>query len=123
MAKRRVHRVAAIAIHRGPGGNTFVHPTALPRSEVCRSASGIEPTISSADSGCHSLTKRQAEVLAWVAQGKTNSEIAEILSLKTGTVGKYLERIFAKLGVDNRTAAASFVVFGQFADQTCAVRL
>lgn len=56
------------------------------------------------------LTQRQIEVLAWVARGKTNAEIARILSLKTGTIGKYLERIFPKLGVENRTAAASFVL-------------
>jgi DNA-binding CsgD family transcriptional regulator len=56
------------------------------------------------------LTKRQIEVLSWVARGKTNAEIAKILSLKTGTIGKYLERIFPKLGVENRTAAASFVL-------------
>jgi len=55
------------------------------------------------------LTKRQGEVLAWVARGKTNAEIAKILGLKPGTIGKYLERIFPKLGVENRTAAASFV--------------
>ncbi len=56
------------------------------------------------------LTERQTEVLSWVARGKTNAEIGEILSLKTGTIGKYLERIFPKLGVENRTAAASFVL-------------
>jgi DNA-binding CsgD family transcriptional regulator len=56
------------------------------------------------------LTQRQIEVLSWVARGKTNAEIAKILGLKTGTIGKYLERIFPKLGVENRTAAASFVV-------------
>lgn len=56
------------------------------------------------------LTRRQTEVLSWVARGKTNAEIAAILSLKTGTIGKYLERIFPKLGVENRTAAASFVL-------------
>lgn len=55
------------------------------------------------------LTDRQTEVLSWVARGKTNAEIGKLLSLKTGTVGKYLERIFTKLGVENRTAAASFV--------------
>jgi len=55
------------------------------------------------------LTERQSEVLGWVARGKTNAEIAKILSLKPGTIGKYLERIFPKLGVENRTAAASFV--------------
>ena len=56
------------------------------------------------------LTQRQIEVLTWVARGKTNAEIGRILSLKTGTIGKYLERIFPKLGVENRTAAASFVL-------------
>jgi DNA-binding CsgD family transcriptional regulator len=56
------------------------------------------------------LTQRQLEVLSWVARGKTNAEIAKILGLKTGTIGKYLERIFPKLGVENRTAAASFVL-------------
>jgi DNA-binding CsgD family transcriptional regulator len=56
------------------------------------------------------LTQRQREVLSWVARGKTNAEIAQILSLKPGTIGKYLERIFPKLGVENRTAAASFVL-------------
>lgn len=56
------------------------------------------------------LTQRQSEVLSWVARGKTNAEIAKILSLKTGTIGKYLERIFPKLGVENRTAAASFAL-------------
>jgi len=56
------------------------------------------------------LTERQTEVLSWVARGKTNAEIGKILSLKTRTIGKYLERIFPKLGVENRTAAASFVL-------------
>ena len=55
------------------------------------------------------LTERQIEVLLWVARGKTNAQIGEILSLKTRTIGKCLERIFPKLGVENRTAAASFV--------------
>ena len=56
------------------------------------------------------LTERQIEVLSWVARGKTNAEIGKILSLKPKTIGKYLERIFPKLGVENRTAAASFAL-------------
>jgi DNA-binding NarL/FixJ family response regulator len=63
-----------------------------------------------AGSGGSTLTERQIEVLLWVARGKTNAEIGEILSLKTRTIGKCLERIFPKLGVENRTAAASFVL-------------
>ena len=61
------------------------------------------------------ITQRQIEVLAWVARGKTNAEIAKILSLKPGTIGKYLERIFPKLGVETRTAAASFVLGTNYA--------
>src|SRR6266851_9462655 len=52
------------------------------------------------------LTTREAEVLAWVAWGKTNSEVATILSVRLRTVKKHMERIFQKLGVESRTAAA-----------------
>ena len=37
-----------------------------------------------------------------------NSEIATILGIQAATVGKHLERIYSKLGVENRTSAASF---------------
>jgi len=52
------------------------------------------------------LTRREAEVLKWVRNGKTNKDIAVILGIQPRTVSKHLERIFKKLGVDNRTAAA-----------------
>ncbi|PYL40082.1 MAG: hypothetical protein DMF34_02395 [Verrucomicrobia bacterium] len=54
------------------------------------------------------LTRREREVLFWVARGKSNAEIAAILGIKPATVGKHLERIYPKLGVENRTAAISF---------------
>ena len=53
------------------------------------------------------LTAREAEVLLWVAQGKTNPEIGTILGLSPGTVHKHTEHIFEKLGVETRTAAAA----------------
>ena len=53
------------------------------------------------------LTPREAEVLFWVAQGKSNKDIADILSLSPRTVNKHLEPVFAKLGVENRTSAAA----------------
>jgi DNA-binding CsgD family transcriptional regulator len=68
------------------------------------------PAVSANRAVHTALTERQTEVLSWVARGKTNAEIGKILSLKTKTIGKYLERIFPKLGVENRTAAASFVL-------------
>lgn len=52
------------------------------------------------------LTRREQEVLAWVAEGKTNAEIGLILRARPRTVAKHLERIFLKLGVERRTAAA-----------------
>jgi len=53
------------------------------------------------------LTEREMEVLAYVAMGKTNPEIAIILQLRARTVSKHLEHIFARLGVETRTAAAA----------------
>ncbi len=51
------------------------------------------------------LTPRAAEVLLWVAQGKTNSDIAVILSISESTAKKHLLEIFEKLGVETRSAA------------------
>jgi DNA-binding CsgD family transcriptional regulator len=51
------------------------------------------------------LTTREREVLSWLSKGKTNRDIAQILGLSPRTVDKHLEQIYAKLGVENRTAA------------------
>jgi DNA-binding CsgD family transcriptional regulator len=53
-----------------------------------------------------SLTERERGVLALVAGGKTNGEIAQLLTISARTVQKHLEHIFQKLGVETRTAAA-----------------
>jgi DNA-binding NarL/FixJ family response regulator len=53
------------------------------------------------------LTIREGEVLSWLSKGKTNRDIAQILGLSPRTVDKHLEQIYAKLGVENRTAAAA----------------
>jgi DNA-binding CsgD family transcriptional regulator len=52
------------------------------------------------------LTPREAEVLFWISEGKSNHDIGVILGAKTGTICKHVEHIFGKLNVDNRTAAA-----------------
>lgn len=59
---------------------------------------------------CLGLTPREAEVLFWVAQGKTNPEIAVITSVQLTTVKKHLESIFQKTGVENRTSAAALAL-------------
>ena len=52
------------------------------------------------------LSPRESEVLLWVMRGKTNEEIAAELKISPRTVKKHLERIYRKLGVGNRVAAA-----------------
>ena len=51
------------------------------------------------------LTQREAEVMHWLACGKTDAEIAALLSISPRTVQKHLEHIYVKLGVETRTAA------------------
>jgi DNA-binding CsgD family transcriptional regulator len=53
------------------------------------------------------LTPRERQILAWVARGKSNVEVAEALWISPSTVRKHLENIYAKLGVGSRTAAAA----------------
>ena len=52
------------------------------------------------------LTPRAAEALLWAAQGKTNGDIAMILSISESTVKKHMLEVFEKLGVETRSAAA-----------------
>ncbi|MBI3867142.1 MAG: response regulator transcription factor [Verrucomicrobia bacterium] len=52
------------------------------------------------------LTPREAEVLFWAAQGKTNPEIAMIVSVTRATVKKHLENVYQKLGAENRAMAS-----------------
>jgi len=54
-----------------------------------------------------SLTPREAEVLSWLAKGKTNRDIGDILGLSPRTVNKHLEHVYEKLGVETRTAAVA----------------
>ena len=52
------------------------------------------------------LTRREREVLNWVARGKTNADIGAILGISARTAQKHVENMFVKLGVETRTAAA-----------------
>jgi DNA-binding CsgD family transcriptional regulator len=52
------------------------------------------------------FTDREREVLGWIAAGKSNAQIAGIVGASPRTVAKHLERIYGKLGVESRTAAA-----------------
>lgn len=73
---------------------------------AARSAGGFNPKFDS-----HTplvslgLTQREAEVLLWVAQGKSNGDVATILNMAEKTVKKHMGNIFEKLGVESRNAA------------------
>lgn len=56
------------------------------------------------------LSGREAEVLVWVAYGKTNADIATILDMSPRTVNKHLEHIFLKMGVETRSAATALAL-------------
>lgn len=56
------------------------------------------------------LTVREAEILMWIARGKTNKEIGIILSTSPRTVNKHLEHVFEKLGVSTRAAAVAMAL-------------
>lgn len=56
------------------------------------------------------LTSREAEVLLWIARGKSNKDISGVLSISPRTVNKHLEQVFQKLGVENRASAAAMTV-------------
>jgi DNA-binding CsgD family transcriptional regulator len=56
------------------------------------------------------ITMREAEILKWIAQGKTNAEISGMLNISLNTVKTHLAHIYQKLGVENRVAAARFII-------------
>lgn len=63
--------------------------------------------VSRGETAGPALTAREAEVMIWVARGKTNRDVAEILGMSPRTVNKHLEHIYEKLGVETRTAAVA----------------
>jgi DNA-binding response OmpR family regulator/DNA-binding CsgD family transcriptional regulator len=69
-----------------------------------------DETVIQAISLSFKLTAREAEVLYWVVKGKINRDIGDILGTSPMAVKKHLERVFAKLGVETRTAAAGMAM-------------
>ena len=78
-----------------------------PNEFLLRLAKDDSPGMPAEFSSELGLTTREGEVLSWLSKGKTNRDIAQILGLSPRTVDKHLEQIYAKLGVENRTAAAA----------------
>jgi DNA-binding CsgD family transcriptional regulator len=68
----------------------------------------VAPARSAAEDAC-GLSERETQIMAWVAMGKTNSEIGAILNISGFTVKNHMQRIFQKLNVFNRAQAVSKV--------------
>jgi len=89
---------------RGPSGSTTVRR--LPRAgQVVLLIEGPRHAKALPDLRKLGLTPREAEILAWVGEGRTNIELAAILGVAQSTVKKHLENIYRKLGVENRMSA------------------
>jgi DNA-binding NarL/FixJ family response regulator len=74
--------------------------------ESAKSSAGFNPNFeSSRPLESLGLTPREAEVLLWVAQGKSNGDIAILLGMAEKTVKKHMGSIFDKLGLEGRNAA------------------
>lgn len=74
------------------------------RPHLCQLARNASRRLPASSNG---LTSREREVLALVAQGKENWEIAALLYIASGTVHKHLDNIYAKLGAHNRAEAVA----------------
>lgn len=72
-----------------------------------RSSQSSHPRAANEDAS--GLSERETQIMAWVAMGKTNSEIGTILNISGYTVKNHMQRIFQKLNVFNRTQAVSKV--------------
>ena len=80
-------------------GDLFRLSRAMDRARATQWAPSLSPACGPA------LTPREREVLAWLAGGKTDRDIGEILGISPRTVHKHLQRLYEKLGVETRTAA------------------
>ena len=58
----------------------------------------------------HGLTDRQIDIAFWLTQGKSDADIATLIGVAPRTVSKHVENVLAKLGCENRTAAAVHVI-------------
>jgi DNA-binding CsgD family transcriptional regulator len=98
------HERALLEHLRGPLANLFRASVTLAASARIRRDDAASTPLPA--DRLQSLTAREREVLGWVTAGKTNAQIGAILGTSPRTVAKHLERIYEKLGVESRTAAA-----------------
>jgi DNA-binding NarL/FixJ family response regulator len=89
-------------------------PMTTPRKSTRRRAVRRDAAVQTDGQKLRSLTPREAEVLTWLIEGKRDAEIGAILTISKLTVHKHAQRIYEKLGVETRTAAARVAIMGGF---------
>jgi DNA-binding NarL/FixJ family response regulator len=94
------------AIHSVAEGQSILDPTVTERALRWLRGLGSGPQVP----GIEQLSSQEERVLALVAEGKTNKEIATALGLSDKTVKNYLANVFQKLRITRRTQAAAFFV-------------
>ena len=108
VAKEEAPETIVEAVRRAARGEVFFSGEQYARARRWREEVGAR---------WESLTRREQEVLALVAAGKTDREIAQELQIKVKTVGHHVSGILDKLGVTSRTEAALGAVRERFVDQ------
>ncbi|MFE0348780.1 response regulator [Streptomyces griseoluteus] len=93
------------AVHLVAAGSAILHPTAA-RRLIDRYHHTSRPQATRAQTRIDALTPREKDVLALVAQGDTNADIAKTLGMQESTVKSHVSRILTGLGVTNRVQAA-----------------
>ncbi len=101
------NRNAVVSIAR-KGDDPTADPALLTRLHFAAQAAHLRICALFADEVAldRQLSSREKEILDWVARGKSNGVIAEILEISPGTVDTYMRRIYEKLEVSDRTSAA-----------------
>jgi non-specific serine/threonine protein kinase len=93
------------------GASLPLHVVSAEAMAIPAPASNVAAAAQPSDqAGAIGLTRREREVLALVAAGKTDPEIAELLSIGRRTAETHVSAVLAKLGVETRAAAAALAV-------------
>ncbi len=106
-----------LAIRSVAAGASWWDSTATPKIRAAFANNLIIPPENLADEVSPSLSRREQEILALIATGKTNKEIAEMLYITSGTVRVHVHTILRKLAVRDRTQAAVIAIQKKLIDE------
>ncbi|ODU69747.1 MAG: DNA-binding response regulator [Novosphingobium sp. SCN 66-18] len=108
---RKDARGASVRLEQGDSALELVLVAQYRENEVLIRLNELNPQVDVARLQARlGLTDREAEVLLWISYGKSNNVISDVLSISPRTVQKHLERIYEKLGVETRAAAAAIAI-------------